>query len=104
MIENSECNLNSAFVADGSSVDFYQIMGSGSGDVFSIDNKHKTNFIGSISVHTVVDSVSMTIDRQNNVECKVVFNTGVENTLKGVSVTGRDIVDENDWAYTFSVI
>lgn len=95
--------LNNAFNADGNQVNFYQIMGSGQGDdLFSKDNRHKVNYIGTIPATTNVENVSMSVTQNNIVTCEILFDTGQQKTIKDIEVQGRDITDENDWAYVFA--
>ena len=92
------------FDADGNVVDFYQVMGSGKGeDLFSEENRHKVNYIGSIDVTTTTSEIGMSVDRRNVVTCTVSFETGDTSSFKDLNVVGRDITKENDWAYVFAV-
>ena len=96
--------LSNHFDADGNVVDFYQVMGSGKGEnLFSENNRHKVNYIGSIDVTTTTSKIGMSIDRRNVVTCKVTFDTGDVSQYKDLHVVGRDITKENDWAYVFAV-
>ena len=102
VVSNSK-HVSNTFAADGNVVDFYQVMGSGRGDdLFTENNRHKVNFIGSIDVTTTTSEIAMTADRRNVVTCKVVFNTGDTSVFKDLNVVGRDITKENDWAYVFA--
>lgn len=95
--------LESQFKADGNVVDFYQVMGSGVGDnLFSEDNRHKVNYIGSIDATTTTREIGMSVDRRNVVTCTVRFNTGDVSWFRDLNVVGRDITKENDWAYVFA--
>lgn len=95
-------DVESNFHADGSVVNFYQVMGSANGDaVFDPDNRHKVNSIGYIDVPTGTSKISMTVDLQNKVCCEVVFETGNRETISE-QIEGRDITRENDLAYTFA--
>lgn len=101
-VSNSE-HISSTFAANGNVVDFYQVMGSGAGDdLFTENNRHKVNFIGSIDVATKTSEIAMTADRRNVVTCEVVFDTGDTSVFKDLNVVGRDITKENDWAYVFA--
>ena len=95
--------ISNHFDADGNVVDFYQVMGSGKGDnLFSEENRHKVNFIGSIDVTTTTSEIGMSVDRRNVVTCAVTFETGDTSSFKDLNVVGRDITKENDWAYVFA--
>ena len=95
--------LESQFKADGNVVDFYQVMGSGVGDnLFSEENRHKVNYIGSIDATTTTREIGMSVDRRNVVTCTVRFNTGDVSWFRDLNVVGRDITKENDWAYVFA--
>ena len=95
--------ISNHFDADGNVVDFYQIMGSGKGEnLFSEENRHKVNFIGSIDVTTTTSEIGMSVDRRNVVTCSVTFETGDTSSFKDLNVVGRDITKENDWAYVFA--
>lgn len=101
---SSDESISSRFDADGNVVDFYQVMGSGKGDnLFSEQNRHKVNFIGSIDVTTTTSGIGMSVDRRNVVTCSVEFQTGDTSEFKDLNVVGRDITKENDWAYVFAV-
>lgn len=92
------------FDADGNVVDFYQVMGSGKGEhLFSEENRHKVNYIGSIDVTTTTSEIGMSVDKCNVVTCSVAFETGDVSSFKNLNVVGRDITKENDWAYVFAV-
>lgn len=96
--------ITNHFDADGNVVDFYQVMGSGKGEnLFSEENRHKVNFIGSIDVTTTTSEIGMSVDRRNVVTCAVTFDTGDTSSFKDLNVVGRDITKENDWAYVFAV-
>lgn len=96
--------ISNHFDADGNVVDFYQVMGSGKGEnLFSEENRHKVNFIGSIDVTTTTSEIGMSVDRRNVVTCAVTFETGDTSSFKDLNVVGRDITKENDWAYVFAV-
>ena len=95
--------ITNHFDADGNVVDFYQVMGSGKGEnLFSEENRHKVNFIGSIDVTTTTSEIGMSVDRRNVVTCAVTFDTGDTSSFKDLNVVGRDITKENDWAYVFA--
>jgi hypothetical protein len=95
--------ISNHFDADGNVVDFYQITGSGKGEnLFSEENRHKVNFIGSIDVTTTTSEIGMSVDRRNVVTCSVTFETGDTSSFKDLNVVGRDITKENDWAYVFA--
>lgn len=92
------------FDADGNVVDFYQVMGSGKGEhLFSEENRHKVNYIGTIDVTTTTSEIGMSVDKRNVVTCSVTFETGDVSSFKNLNVVGRDITKENDWAYVFAV-
>lgn len=96
--------ITNHFDADGNVVDFYQVMGSGKGEnLFSEENRHKVNYIGSIDVTTTTSKIGMSVDRRNVVTCTVSFDTGDTSSFKDLNVVGRDITKENDWAYVFAV-
>ena len=98
-----EEEINNHFDADGNVVDFYQVMGSGKGEnLFSEQNRHKVNYIGSIDVTTTTSEIGMSVDRRNVVTCAVTFETGDTSSFKDLNVVGRDITKENDWAYVFA--
>lgn len=102
-IANSVVGLGSTFAADGNQVNFYQIMGSGTGDdLFSESNRHKVNYIGTLPATAVVEEVEMSVSRQDIVTCKVTYDNGAEMSVNNIQVQGRDITDENDWAYVFA--
>lgn len=95
--------LDNAFAADGNQVNFYQIMGSGQGEnLFSADNRHKVNYIGTLPATTLVENVSMSVTRNNIVTCEVTYDNGGQMAVNNIQVQGRDITDENDWAYVFA--
>ncbi len=96
-------DVSNHFDADGNVVDFYQVMGSGKGEnLFSENNRHKVNFIGSIDVTTTTSEIGMAVDRRNVVTCKVTFDTGDVSSFRDLNIVGRDITKENDWAYVFA--
>lgn len=100
---NTNMALADHFDADGNVVDFYQVMGSGVGDnLFSEENRHKVNYIGSIDATTTTSEIGMSVDRRNVVTCTVRFNTGDVSWFRDLNVVGRDITKENDWAYVFA--
>ena len=95
-------DICSSFAADGNVVYFYQIMGSGRDeDVFSSEKRHKVNYIGEIQAIGTTDQISMSVGRNDLVDCMVRFDSGAIETLSEIQVTNRDITNENDWAYVF---
>lgn len=108
IFDSSGCVSNNVafedhFNANGNVVDFYQVMGSGVGEnLFSEENRHKVNYIGSIDATTTTSEIGMSVDRRNVVTCTVRFNTGIVSRYRDLNVVGRDITKENDWAYVFA--
>lgn len=96
-------DVDDSFDADGNQINFYQVMGSGHSDnIFAEENRHKVNFIGTITATTLVQTVEMSVTRNNMVNCRVMFDTGEEKGISDIQVQGRDITKENDWPYVFA--
>ena len=73
--------ISNHFDADGNVVDFYQVMGSGKGDnLFSEENRHKVNFIGSIE-----NVVGRDITKEN--DWAYVFAATPQSRIYDVDVT-----------------
>lgn len=94
--------IRSSFAADGNVIYFYQVMGSGRDeDIFSSAKRHKVNYIGEIQAIGATEQISMSVGRNDLVDCMVRFDSGAIETLSEIQVTNRDITNENDWAYVF---
>ena len=93
--------INSGFDEEGNNVEFYQVVGANTDDVFTANKKYKLNYIGVEDIDTDTKEVVMQIDRQDNVEYTVVFENGESRRSLGNN-SCCEMKDDNDFAYIFA--
>lgn len=93
--------INSGFDEEGNNIEFYQVVGANTDDVFTANKKYKLNYIGVEDIDTDTKEVVMQIDRQDNVEYTVVFENGESRRTLGNN-SCCEMHDDNDFAYIFA--
>lgn len=108
-VEPIDPNLNT--------IDFVQMLGSNYDEIYDGETKiqHKINFLDRIDQATItgqVETIQVTIDRENNFDYSVKIN-GIDEPITiesnphsrfGSAVVQTEITDENSAAYTFAAV
>lgn len=102
----SRAEVVSNFDLEGNEVDFYQVMGVNTDNVFDDNKKYKRNHLGTVDIsqHSgKTKEIIMSVDRQDVIKADILFQSGSKIPCKMLS-SFRDIFDDNDPAYLFATL
>lgn len=97
-------DINCGFEEEGNIIEFYQVMGANTDDVFTNDKRYKLNLLGIEDTYTDTSSIEMTVDRNDRISYIVHFDNGDKCESGVMSSKNEDIMDDNDPAYVFATL
>ena len=96
-----EKQLRSDFNFDGRNVNFFQVMGRDSNEIFNLQQKHKFSRINSIHIQSLTERIGMIVKENDYVKCQVkTINDDNMVEEKGV-VPNQEITEANEEHYTW---
>jgi len=95
-------NIAHDFASDGTTVQFFQVMGEDADKILAEEQKHKFSRIASIGIDQVTEKIGMKVNADDRVECVVILQSGRKITEIG-AVADQEIGEANDEHYTWIV-
>ena len=101
---SNEVKINSVFDEEGNIVEFYQMLGANTEDVFTKDKRYKLNLLGIEDIDSDTSKICMTVGRNDNVLYEIHFEDGRKLSPGIIHSKSDDILDDNDPAYVFATL